>query len=169
MLKCPGSVIDRIERLQRDFLWHWRENKKKFRLVDWKSICTLKKKGGVGFHPLRGMTKALLGKWLWRIGEHSNSLWRNVISSKYNVRRNGWDIPDKSLGCSSFWKGITSVKELFEASIEYRIESRDGISFWLDVWVGDKPLAIQFPGLYNCVRNREAKINDYLDKSFHQV
>ena len=35
--------------------------------------------------------------------------------------------------------------------------------------MGDKPLAVQFPSLYNCARNQEAKINDYLDKSSHQV
>lgn len=32
--KCPASVVERLEKLQRDFLWHDRESKNKFHLVD---------------------------------------------------------------------------------------------------------------------------------------
>lgn len=37
--KCPASVVERLEKLQRDFLWHDRESKNEFHLVDWKSLC----------------------------------------------------------------------------------------------------------------------------------
>ena len=48
ILKCLVSVVKRIEKLQRDFLWHGRNNVKKFHLVDWASICKPKLEGGLG-------------------------------------------------------------------------------------------------------------------------
>ena len=46
ILKCPVSVINRIEKLQREFLWHGRSAERKFHLVD--SVCTSKLEGGLG-------------------------------------------------------------------------------------------------------------------------
>ena len=62
LLKCPSSVINRIEKLHRDFLWHGRSEGKKFHLADWASICTPKEEGGVGIRPIRQMNQVLLGK-----------------------------------------------------------------------------------------------------------
>jgi hypothetical protein len=92
IFKCSASIIKHIEKLQRDFLWQGKSDKKKFNLVDWNSICKPKEDGGLGFRPLRLMNQALLGKWLWRIGEISNSLWKRILLAKYGARRNGWDI-----------------------------------------------------------------------------
>lgn len=39
LFKCPVSAISRIERLQRDFLWHVRGLMKKYYLVKWASVC----------------------------------------------------------------------------------------------------------------------------------
>lgn len=35
-LQVSGSIIKCLEKLQRDFLWQGRSDKKKFHLVDWK-------------------------------------------------------------------------------------------------------------------------------------
>lgn len=74
--------VNRIEKLQHEFLWQGNESKKKYVFVDWKFICTPKKEGGFGLRPLREMNNALLGKWLWRIDKDSDSLWNSVILAK---------------------------------------------------------------------------------------
>lgn len=76
MFRCPSSIIKRLERLQREFLWHGTSSQKKIHLVDWESICKLKEEGGLGIRPLKKMNQALLGKWLWMIGDGSQGLWR---------------------------------------------------------------------------------------------
>lgn len=53
--------------------------------MDWNSICG-PKNGGLGFRPLKNMNLALLGKWLWRIGENVVSLWKDIILASM-----GWD------------------------------------------------------------------------------
>lgn len=38
--------------------------------------------GGLGFRPLKLMNQALLGKWLQRIGDQSDGLWKEILMSK---------------------------------------------------------------------------------------
>ncbi|XP_058076338.1 uncharacterized protein LOC131224915 [Magnolia sinica] len=40
LIRCPSSVLDRIDKLRRDFLWCGKENQKKLHLLDWKEVCT---------------------------------------------------------------------------------------------------------------------------------
>ncbi|XXG59153.1 hypothetical protein AAC387_Pa04g1283 [Persea americana] len=109
IIKCPIAIINRIEKLQRDFLWHGREDSKKIHLVNWKLVCSPKDSGGLGLRPLRNMNQALLGKWLWRLGEDSYGLWRSILIAKYRVRRNGWDtlLPKVAL---PYGKGYAPLK-----------------------------------------------------------
>lgn len=71
ILECLAVVVARIQRLQEEFLWQGRNNSKKFHLVKWSSLCKPKSDVGLGFKPLKLMNQALLGKWLWRIGDGS--------------------------------------------------------------------------------------------------
>ena len=92
-------------------LWHGRSSGKKFHLVDWASVCKPKLEGGLGIRPLREMNRALLGKWLWRLGNESEGLWRDILLAKYGGSRDGWDFHHASYRSSNIWKGITSVQE----------------------------------------------------------
>eukprot|EP00268_Persea_americana_P012101 TRINITY_DN15081_c1_g5_i2.p1 TRINITY_DN15081_c1_g5~~TRINITY_DN15081_c1_g5_i2.p1 ORF type:complete len:110 (-),score=15.04 TRINITY_DN15081_c1_g5_i2:571-900(-) len=106
LFKCPISVFNRIEKLQRDFLWHGRSSRKKFHLVDWASVCKPKSEGGLGIRPLRETNRALQGKWLWRLGNESEGLWRDILLAKYGGSRDGWDFHYASYRSSNIWKGI---------------------------------------------------------------
>lgn len=66
---CPLAVVKQTEKLQRGFLWHGRGIKRRFHLLEWSKVCKLKKEGGLGFRPLKLMNGALLGKWLWKLGD----------------------------------------------------------------------------------------------------
>lgn len=88
--KCPASIAKHIEKLQRDFLWEGKNSKNNNNFLKWASICKPKKEGGLGFEPLKQMNQALLGKWLWRLGEEGDSLWKQVLVAKYGILRNGW-------------------------------------------------------------------------------
>lgn len=45
LYRCPMSVVNRLEKLRRDFLWQGNESKKKYHLVEWKAVCNYKKVG----------------------------------------------------------------------------------------------------------------------------
>lgn len=129
-----SSSASRSFSLQRDVVCQGCDNSKKFRLVNWNTICTPKDSGELGIRPLRIMNQAFLGNWLWRLGEDSEGLWRSILLAKYNGRRNCWDISHPSQRCFSFWIKICSTKDAFAHSIHYCIRKGRKISFWNDVW-----------------------------------
>ena len=79
-------MANKIEKLQRDFLW----GDSKIHLVGWDKACALIANGGLEIRKLTTFNKALLGKWLWRFGKEEDRLWRRVVASKYGVEWGGW-------------------------------------------------------------------------------
>lgn len=46
-------VIQRMEKIRRDFLWPLADGEHKFHLVEWKAICKFPAEGGLGFRSLK--------------------------------------------------------------------------------------------------------------------
>ena len=72
-------VANKIEKLQRGFLW----GDSKTHLVGWDKVRVPITNGGLGIRKITTFNKVLLGKWLWRFGNEENWLWRRVVVSKY--------------------------------------------------------------------------------------
>ena len=72
ILECPIFVINGIEKLQWEFLWHGRSAERKFHLIDWALVCTSKLGGGLGIKSEANESsfawKMALG-WLWGLEE----------------------------------------------------------------------------------------------------
>ena len=61
-------MIQRIQKLQCDFLWNDTIEKRKYHLVRWNIVCKPIAQGGLGVRSIDKVNLALLGKWLWRVG-----------------------------------------------------------------------------------------------------
>ncbi|RVX12696.1 putative ribonuclease H protein [Vitis vinifera] len=123
----PKRVCARLEKIQRDFLWGGGALENRPHLVSWKVICAAKKDGGLGIRSLAIFNKALLGKWLWRFANENESLWKQIISRKYDLQDGGWCSKGKD----------TRVK------------------FWKDLWYENQSLEDAFPILFNLSINKE--------------
>ena len=55
----------------------------KLHLVGWKSVCSERRKGGLGVRCLLAMNKALLCKWSWHFANESGALWKQVIIQNF--------------------------------------------------------------------------------------
>ena len=65
--KLPSWVIEEIDKVRRNFLWHGvSQQPKKLSLVNWNLVCTPKKLGGLGVLDLTTFNHALLLKWFWK-------------------------------------------------------------------------------------------------------
>jgi len=74
-----------IERKFRAFLWSRKEESKKLCNMSWIIVTLPKRIGGLGIESLRDKNKALLYKWLWRLGLEDTSLWKEVVKFIHNI------------------------------------------------------------------------------------
>lgn len=132
--------------------------------MDWKSVCKSELEGGLGFRPVTLMNQALLGKWLWRLGNETEGLRRQLVLAKYGRIREGWEIKKRNYKELAIWKGFTSNNASFMKFIRYRVTSKEKIQFGLDVWEGNTPLADRYPDLFRCALDKGVKIQNYIER-----
>ena len=76
LYSLPSSVANKLEAIQRNFLWGSFGSDFKFHLVRWNIVKQPMLLGGLGIRDLRLFNEALLGKWLWRFMNEKGNLWR---------------------------------------------------------------------------------------------
>ena len=62
LFKILSSTIEKIEKLQRGFLWSRTRESKRDHLINWDLVCKSKVDGGLGFGKVSLRNRALLGK-----------------------------------------------------------------------------------------------------------
>ena len=74
LFRMPKSMCSKLEKIQRDFLWGGGNLERKPHLVNWKTVCSEKKRGGLGLRSLSKLNQALLCKWSWRFANEMDPL-----------------------------------------------------------------------------------------------
>ncbi|XP_050280616.1 uncharacterized protein LOC126721610 [Quercus robur] len=120
LFTIPKHVADRLEKIQRDFLWGRSNEVFKFSLVAWEKVVWSVESDGLGIWKIGLFNQVLLGKWLWRFGNEITSLWRQVIASKYGEASGGWctRVVRGTHGCG-MWKSIRKGAESFFGHVLY--------------------------------------------------
>jgi len=83
LFPLPSSVANKLEAIQRNFLWGSFGSDFKFHLVRWNIMKQPLYLGGLDIRDLRLFNDALLGEWLWRFMNENGNLWRKVVTIKY--------------------------------------------------------------------------------------
>ncbi|RVW69837.1 putative ribonuclease H protein [Vitis vinifera] len=129
-------------------------------LVSWKVICAAKKDGGLGIRNLAIFNKTLLGKWLWRFANENESLWKQIISSKYDLQDGGWcskGVRDRyGVGV---WKAIRNGWESFRSHSRFIVGDDTRVKFWKDLWCETNPWKKLSPP---CLTSLSTKIDGLL-------
>jgi hypothetical protein len=163
LFPMPASVVNRIEKLQRDFLWGGLGDEKRFHLLRWDKVCLPIQNGGLAIKNLRLFNQALLGKWIWRFGKERDHLWRKVIEAKYGWDRGGWCSKKVNSPYGvSLWKTISKGWDSFNRFISFEIGDGSKVSFWHDVWCGDRPLKVMYPDIFAISSSPDALVADLL-------
>jgi hypothetical protein len=120
-------------------------------MVKWADVCAPKDLGGIGIISSRHMNVALMLKWVWRILSDDGGLWLKLIKAKYLRGR-------PLLACdrrerSQFWRALEDIKHEIRAGLSLSIGDGRGTMFWLDPWLGDRPLSLDFPDLFAICAN----------------
>ena len=161
LFRMPVSIATRLEKIQREFLWSGDSLARKTHLVNWKTVCTAKKKGGLGLRRFSILNKALLCKWCWRFATERDSLWRKVICSKFGEDFGGWCSGDINGGFGvGLWKEIRKEWPQLVQNTYLALGNGRRISFWKDVWCGEEALSLTFPNLFRMTAQKDAKVAD---------
>lgn len=153
---APASVVKKLERIFRNFLWNDKENLHRAHLVGWEVVNCPKDKGGLGIKQLHYFNIALIMKWLWRFGCERDALWRIIVAENNGEDILGWfpKFPKSACGCS-VWKGISNFLELFISNYKLQVGNGALTSFWGDTWLAPMPLKVQFPSVFAAANNKE--------------
>ena len=146
LFRMPKSVANRLEKLQRDFLWGGASLERKVHLIKWEVMCTQKEKGGLGIRKIDPLNKALLGKWLWRFAVEKDNLWKMVIGVKYGQEDFGWRTKKACGTCGvGVWKEILKEAKWCWDNIKFKVEKGTRVKFWTDQWCGNYGAVPIFP------------------------
>lgn len=152
LFPLPIGVARRIEKLQRVFLWSGLGDGQKW-------VCEPLHNGGLGVHNLVVFNKALIGKWLWRYINESESLWRRVVDKIYGSMWGGWSTHKVTQPYGiSLRKFIRAGWETFSRFLTYTVGDGTRFKFWHDPWCGTQPLKATFLELYRLSCHLDATV-----------
>ncbi|PWA75160.1 RNA-directed DNA polymerase, eukaryota, Reverse transcriptase zinc-binding domain protein [Artemisia annua] len=155
----------------RKFLWTAGKDGRGVYWVSWDKVTRQKRLGGLGISKMSEVNAALLVKWAWRFKCEQNGLWRKVVLSIHGGR-NKWEfLPIKKTipGC---WKSIAGFLEKLRINdqtlislMTCRLGDGNCISFWKDVWFGERSLMHRWPILFAADNNKNSTVADRIKQS----
>lgn len=98
----------------------------------------------------------MMAKWAWKMLVGQGGLWLDIIRHKY-LRH----APVSTASCrngSQFWKSIVKIRHLLRVGAVHCVGNGKSTVFWLDVWLGQDPLANAFPNLFAVTTNPNALV-----------
>ena len=108
--RVPKQVVDKLVRLQRNFLWGGALDQNKIAWIRWEKVCLPKEEGGLGVKDITAFNVSLLGKWKWDLFQNQGETWARVLDSKYG----GWRSLDGDHMVSTeslWWRDLKMVNQ----------------------------------------------------------
>ncbi|KAK9944849.1 hypothetical protein M0R45_010396 [Rubus argutus] len=160
--KLPMSICNKLDKLNRDFLWGDLDDQKKPHLINWDIVCLPKLLGGLGIKKTVDMNQAILAKAGWRLLQNDPGLWACVYKNKYLQHADLFDDNYSSpKNCSSTWKSIVHGTRLLTQGLIWIIGDGRSTKFWTDIWVTPTPLIDSV--ITDIVINIEDKVHLFWD------
>jgi hypothetical protein len=92
-----------------------------------------------------------VGIWGWIVAGHSEE----EMCEKSPIYLIPYRMSDSTL-----WKDLMKVKHIYLQGREYRVGNRKSTSFWLDTWLGEKPLCLRYPYLYDLSSKQKCSVHE---------
>jgi hypothetical protein len=155
MFKIPAWVLTRIDQIRKRFLWAGSDSLcRKYHLVKWVTVCRPKDCGGWGVLNLEFMNTSFLCKWYWKCRYiNETGLWQSIINFKYQSN-------SSSTHFTAFWKVVSSVSHFVQLGAKMIVGNGSSVNFWLDTWVNDFPLSLQYPLVYAKTKSVKASVKN---------
>lgn len=155
----PGKVLEKLDRIRRDFLWEGNNNKHKFHIVKRDKDILPKRQGGLCIQNLVLHNKCLLMKWLWRCTWEEQSFWKEIIITKHGAL-NHWrsKLLTEPYGVG-VWKYMSKQWGEFSPFHHLAVGNGQRINIWKDKWLEISPLMSDFPNIFQIAVNLTQQYN----------
>jgi hypothetical protein len=157
------GVIKNLDHYRSRFFWQGSSQKRRYRLAKWDILCRPIDQGGLGILDLQLQNKCLLAKWLVNL-LNTDVIWQTMLRNKHLRSKSFTQVEAKPYD-SHFWRGLMHIKDEVLSLGSFDIKDGANVRFWDDTWIRDKPLKIQYPNLYNIVRETHATISKIMATS----
>lgn len=117
----------------------------------------------MGIEVLEIKNRCLLSKWLFKL-LNEDGVWQELLHNKYLRQKTLSEVQARPSD-SAFWKGLMEVKQEFFAREFFKVGNGLNTLFWEDIWLGNTPLAQQYPSLYNIVHHKNVTVAQVLTQS----
>lgn len=131
----PAVVCEEVEKSCRDFIWGTTANARKCHLIGWKTICSPKEEGGLGFRDLKILNKAYMLKLGWQLISQPNKLWVRIMKAKYGCGPQAMPTVRPHTNCSRTWHGIATGWPLIQSNMFWAVRNGRDTRFWKDHWI----------------------------------
>ncbi|KAJ0432745.1 putative RNA-directed DNA polymerase [Helianthus annuus] len=167
LFSAPKVIINKLEKIRRDFLWGKTSTGHKIRWVKWGLLVFPRKDGGLGLGGIEEFNQAMLCKWWWRLKSEPNHLWAKVITAIHKSKIESSLIPLKR-STPGVWKDIGNVEaKLLKSCIRIQdnlvanVGNGSSIRFWKDVWLFSQPIKDIFPDIFSLAKYKNARVAEY--------
>ena len=160
LLILPKSIILRIERIIRAYLWRGNDDRGGGAKVAWADVTCPKKEGGLGLKRLEEWNKALMAKHLWKLCQpFPTSSWAKWAKANLLRGRSLWDI-NVPQNYSWNWRKILKLREVFRPYVRHVIGDGEDTWLWFDYWLPPGPLQQLYGNriIYDSGLSRQARV-----------
>lgn len=158
LFPIPAGVVQRLDKLRRDFFWQGNKKRKGYHLVKWKVMITGKKQGGLGIKNLKNQSKALKLKWLWRYAHEPHSMWSKVIKLKYG-EMDSWVTKEATNPYGvTVWRSIRNWWPFLRNHTTITVHNGVRTQFWKDRWLGNQNLSEIFPDIFDLALHKDRTV-----------
>ncbi|GLU15242.1 hypothetical protein SLE2022_317490 [Rubroshorea leprosula] len=135
-LLIPKKVLKLIDATCRNFIWCGKWNYNAMSLVAWDDVCVPRKEGGLGLKQLLHWNKAALGKLVWNICQHQESLWVKWAHGVLLRGENFWKVKIPT-DCAWTWRQVLKLRPLLKNIIWMQVGDGRQVSLFYDWWAGE--------------------------------
>lgn len=139
--RLPQWVINRLDKIRRDFLWG-KADGRGISLTNWNATCIPRCYGGLGISDLNLVNISLLLRWWWKAYRDIDCLWTVTICKLRRKGARGEGPKVWTLTGSFFWSQLQSIRRIFIWSTVWRVGDGCSISYWFDAW-DENPRAVR--------------------------
>lgn len=131
----PKGVCDKLDKVQRDFVWGAESGSKKIHQVKWETICNSKAQGGLGFSLTSDFNRALIMKLGRGLIHQPSSLWVQVLRGKYGCGTSTILVVKRRNRESLAWRGIRTTWDTLLKGCRWKVGAGSSVGFWTDSWL----------------------------------